>query len=406
MSKGKFDRQLIKAWDFYGWRDALLSALAVSGSVMPAILPVESDLVPGYAAFYWQWTTWAKAHFDYVPDTEPFGEQVQPGCIDGYARIKGDHGFIFLFNGNPRPTTITFEIGDEIKLQQAGTYALLELYPVEGRRLHDNHGQTSFALGDKASLTLSAHSCLVLELRQTTQLGLDHNVSEPQAAQALTNRSYPRELDHWTRPDGRPFHFPYHDAQETLTISTTFHLHPALVERLEQAKPQNFAEMGATIARWQVSPETSYSYHNFIGSRPECLWLVIPFTLQKADALTFVDDFAINVVVNGRDAGDALKLDANGNSFYLDLTDRVNYGLAPVAVNTIRLDLRHLGPHEFMGPFLLYPPAAPGENWDAALTEATASAERVIYTRSLIPPPRYLKGGAPPKITAAAVTAT
>lgn len=50
MSEGEFDRELIKAWDFYGWRYALMSALAVSGSFMPAILPVESDLVPGYAS--------------------------------------------------------------------------------------------------------------------------------------------------------------------------------------------------------------------------------------------------------------------------------------------------------------------------------------------------------------------
>jgi hypothetical protein len=127
MSEGEFDRQLIKAWDFYGWRYALLSALAVSGSVMPAILPVDSDLVPGYAAFYQKWTAWAKAHFDYVPYTEPLGEQVQPGCIDGYARIKDDHGFIFLFNGNPRPAQITFAVGDEINLHPLWL-------PVDGHR--------------------------------------------------------------------------------------------------------------------------------------------------------------------------------------------------------------------------------------------------------------------------------
>jgi len=406
MSEGEFDRQLIKAWDFYGWRYALMSALAISGSVMPAILPVESDLVPGYAAFYQKWTQWAKAHFDYVPHTEPFGEQVQPGCIDGYARIKGNHGFIFLFNGNPRPAQITFEVGDEINLQQAGTYALVELYPVEGRRLRDNHGQTSFALGDKASLTLPANSCKLLELRRAASTSRDHTKNGSPTVKKEANLGYPRELDNWTMADGRRFDFPYHEPQAALTIHTSFHLNPALVDRLEQAKPQNYAEMGAKIASWQASQETSYSYHNFIGSRPECLWLVIPFTLQKAGALTFAADFALSVAVNGRQVDELLKLDANGNSFYVDLTDLVNYGLAPAAVNTIRLDLRHLGPHEFMGPFLLYPPAAPDENWDAAPTDTTESAGRVIYTRSLIPPgpPHYIKGGAPPKITAAAVT--
>ncbi|MFN8488037.1 MAG: hypothetical protein U0350_10620 [Caldilineaceae bacterium] len=406
MSEGEFDRQLIKAWDFYGWRYALMSALAVSGSLMPAILPVKSDLIPGYAAFYQKWTQWAKVHFDYVPYTEPFGEQVQPGCIDGYARIKGDHGFIFLFNGNPRPAQITFEVGDEINLQQAGMYEFVELYPAEDRPVRDNHGQALFVLGDKASLTLPANSCKLLALRRVTSTSRDHSQNEAPMVKKAASLGYPRELDNWIMADGRLFAFPYHAPQATLTISTSFHLNPTIIDLLERAKPKNFAEMGATIAAWQASQETSYSYHNFIGSRPERLWLVIPFTLQKANALTFAADFSLNVAVNGRDVGNALKLDANGNSFYVDVTELVHYGLAPEASNTIQLDLRHLGQNEFMGPFLLYPYEALSEGWAAEPTDVAESTGRVVYTHSLIPPrpPRYLKGGAPPKITEAYVT--
>lgn len=36
---------------------------AMSGSTMPAILPYESDLLPGYAASYRKWTAWAAANF-------------------------------------------------------------------------------------------------------------------------------------------------------------------------------------------------------------------------------------------------------------------------------------------------------------------------------------------------------
>ena len=80
------------------------AAIDPCSSIMPAILPYESDLLPGYKEFYRKWSAWAKANFDYVKYTEPFGEQVQPGAVDGYARIKGHHGFVFLFNGNPRPS--------------------------------------------------------------------------------------------------------------------------------------------------------------------------------------------------------------------------------------------------------------------------------------------------------------
>ena len=131
VSEGGFDPELIKAWDYYGWQYGVMSSLAVSGSVMPTILPYETDLVPGYVEFYRKWQRWAKDNFEYVNYTEPFGEQVQPGAVDGYARIKGDHGFVFLFNGNPRPSEITFEVGDEINLQDKGDYQFAELYPSE-----------------------------------------------------------------------------------------------------------------------------------------------------------------------------------------------------------------------------------------------------------------------------------
>ena len=92
--------------------------------------------------------------------TEPFGEQVQPGAVDGYARIKGDHGFVFLFNGTPRAAEITFEVGDEINLQSTGEYEFAELFPSESeKRVLDNHGRSVFARGETADITVPANSC-------------------------------------------------------------------------------------------------------------------------------------------------------------------------------------------------------------------------------------------------------
>jgi hypothetical protein len=78
VSKGGFNPKLIKAWDYAGWQYGVMSALAVSGSVMPTILPYETNLVPGYVAFYKKWLRWARDKFAVVNCTEPFGEQVQP----------------------------------------------------------------------------------------------------------------------------------------------------------------------------------------------------------------------------------------------------------------------------------------------------------------------------------------
>lgn len=170
ISEGGFDPELIKAWDYEGWKYSFMSSLAVAGSVMPTILPYETDLVPRYVEFYQKWLRWAKDNFDYVNATEPFGEQVQPGAVDGYARIKDGHGFIFLFNGNPRSSEITFEVGDEINLQARGHYQFTELYPSEkGRRVLDNDGKSIFALGQTARVTVPANTCYLLELKKVSQ---------------------------------------------------------------------------------------------------------------------------------------------------------------------------------------------------------------------------------------------
>ena len=212
---------------------------------------------------------------------------------------------------------------------------------------------------------------------------------------------YPR-AGRWTTPEGASFDFPYHERQDVLRISTTFRLPLPVADLLEGAKPKNYAEMDAKIAGWQASSETSYSYHNFTGSRPDRLWLVIPFTLQKAGASSFAVEFAIDVAVNGRDAGDSLVQDANGNSFYVDITDRVHYG-PNHDDNAVELTMRNLGRYEFMGPFLLYPAEA---LVGTALSEPGDTGRQIVYTRALIEPgpPRYVKGGPAPRIVDAYVT--
>ena len=308
VSEGGFDPELIKAWDYYGWQYGVMSSLAVAGSLMPTILPYETELAPGFVEFYKKWQRWAKDTFEYVNYTEPFGEQVQPGAVDGYARIKGDHGFIFLFNGNPRPAEITFEVGDEINLQVKGDYQFSELYPSEhGKRVLDSNGKSVFAMGERASIIVPANECYLLELKKVVrqadpvlvgiagkvvlaggrmaitgvvgkpgeQVGIRVRVADPGAVQGITvngveqkfvrterevclevrfaGEKHVRELDAWARADGTRFDFPYHAAQPELKLTTTFTLNADVRQLLENAKPKNFAEMDAKIADWQTN---------------------------------------------------------------------------------------------------------------------------------------------------------
>jgi hypothetical protein len=442
VSEGGFDPELIKAWDYYGWQYGVMSALAISGSVMPTILPYDTDLAPGYVEFYKKWQRWAKDNFASVNATEPFGEQVQPGAVDGYARIKGDHGFIFLFNGNPRSSVITFEVGDEINLQAEGDYQFAELYPSEKEKpVCDDIGKSVFALGDKTSMTVPANSCQLLELKRAVKLtqpilvGLAGAVTlakgrlaiagvagkagetartcvrlpDPKSVQAVTvngveqkftrtehevclevqfvGTKYVRELDVWTQADGKPFDFPYHAAQPELKLTTTFTLNAEVRQLLEKARPKNFAEMDARIAGWQT-PESkrnaSYSYHNFICERPSRLWLIIPFLTRTG----------VELAINGEKIN-PLRWDDPSSSAFADVTDRVKYG----GENSVTLSLQGMASNRFMGPFLLYPEEA---STDRVLPTPGSTDKPVRYTRALVPAPqpRYRKGDGPQVIEA------
>jgi len=442
ISEGGFDPELVKAWDYYGWKYSVMSSMAVAGSVMPTILPYESELVPGYVAFYKKWLRWAKENFEYVRYAEPFGEQVQPGAVDGYARIEGDHGFIFLFNGNPRSSQIAFEVGDEINLQVKGQYQFTELYPSEkGKRVLDNDGKSVFVLGQTARITVPANACFLFELKRVDRralpvlLGAEGTVnqrgdtleiagisgkpgqrmpvrvrlSDPSAVKSVTvngvqqpfsaseqeicldlqfaGERYVRELDVWTQADGKRFDFPYHAAQPGLKLTTRFTLNADVRQLLEKARPKNSAEMDAKIAGWQ-RPESkrnpSYSYHNFICERPDRLWLIIPFLSQTG----------VDVEINGEEV-DTLRWDGPSSSAFADLTDRVKYGKE----NSITLSIKGMAPNRFMGPFLLYPEEAAT---DRVLPAPGQMDNPILYTHALVPvpPPRYRKGEGPKVVEA------
>jgi hypothetical protein len=440
IGEGGFDPELTKAWDFAGWQYSLMSALAVSGSVMPTILPYDAGMVPGYVDFYKKWLRWAKDNFDYVNCTEPFGEQVQPGAVDGYSRIKGDHGFIFLFNGNPRAAEITFEVGDEINLQAPGRYEFIELYPSGSHKVVlDADGKSVFERGAKARIIVPRNSCCLFELGKVsrtdrpvlvgatgsvTQRGgllditgvsgkpgqcvpIRVRLADASAVKRLTvngtqrelsatgeeialeiqfaGAAHVRELDSWQLANGQRFAFPNHPARSNVQLTTTFRLSEYVPELLRRATPKNFAEMGGKIATWQSSRgqgpsfDNPYSYHNFIGQRPERLWLIVPF----------IRETRVEAELNGHKLSE-LMYDRPSNSVFADITDLVRKSGA----NQLKLSVAELGAGVFMGPYLCYPDEA---MTTAVLPAPTRASLPVVYRGPLLPAPlpRYRRGAGP-----------
>jgi hypothetical protein len=436
ISEGGFRPDLIKAWDYYGWKYSVMSSLAIAGSFMPTILPHETRLVPGYADFYKKWSKWAKDNFQYVDYTEPFGPQVVCGSVDGYARIKGDRGFVFLFNGNPRPSEITFEVGDEINLQAEGTFQFTELYPSEkGKILLDRNGKSIFARGDNARIVVPANSCLLLELKRIAKAsapvlaGIEGKIARKGSTIQITGasgkpgvlvdfavrlagadkitkltvnsvgqkftttenaitgiiqfagRMYQRELNQWRKPDGSMFSFPFHPQAKGLTLKSSFYLRPEVKKLLSDAKPANFKEMGAKVESWYKAGNrpNDLSYHNFIGCRPERLWLIVP-TYRRT---------GVKIVLNGKPLSNQM-VDRASDWIHADITDSVKYG----ANNRIELHFANTSANNFMGPFLIYPEEA--DTADVSPKQGQAYAP-VVYAKSLDPTPplRYKKGAGP-----------
>jgi hypothetical protein len=143
--------------------------------------------------------------------------------------------------------------------------------------------------------------------------------------------------------------------------------------------------MGGKIAAWQTSRgdapnfRNKYSYHNYVGERPERLWLIIPFLRETG----------VEVELNGRKLTNMMR-DKPSDSSFADITDLVRYG----GENQLTLSIADLRADTFLGPFLCYPDEAPAT---AVLPTPTDAMPRVVYRGSLVPPlpTRYQRGAGP-----------
>jgi hypothetical protein len=414
--EGVWDPRLVKAWDQLGWKYSVMSCLAAGGDITTVILPESNDLVPGLKEFYRTWLPWARRTAGYRKYNIPFGAQVRPGGVDGWARIKQDHGFIFLCNPGPRAARIEFGLDDEIGLSAKGRFTLKELYPVEGRRHFDRKsGRGIFAAGERVTAVVPAYEVVLLELSlfsdaqlplafgtdgsaqfadgvlsiagATGQPGevadiavaardgqpVEHLVVngrriplQPQggygwATIRFDGGSLPRLLDHWRAADGQAFSFPRHTAADAIALSTTFYADKTIRGLLAAARPANLAEYEPLLAEWRKNYSDS-----FVGARPDRLWLVIPFT----EAATVG---AVTLTVNGRPVPVERYTLHRPSIHYADLTDFIQWGQD----NVLHLDVEKLGADQFLGPFLDYPPAGRIEGVTPAL--AASQPPELVY---------------------------
>ncbi|MEG0494467.1 MAG: hypothetical protein RR696_14830, partial [Clostridia bacterium] len=156
-------------YDQLGWKYAFFSSLAVGASMTVTMIPECLDEISRgeYEQYYRKWIPWARKYFDYAKHTIPFGAQVVCGAMDGFARIKGNHGFLFMFNPGPLEVDACFTLDETIGLKVEGIYHLTELYPMQQvLRCDESNGKSSFALHDCMHTHLAPYSATLWELRQ------------------------------------------------------------------------------------------------------------------------------------------------------------------------------------------------------------------------------------------------
>lgn len=163
-------------FDFYGYRYALMSALATGGSVTLPMFP-ENIEIDGYREFYRKWIAWGRENYSYNDNVVPFGSQVRAGGVDGYAKWKGDKGFIFLCNPAPLDIDFSFGLDGETGFERDGIYGIKQLYPLENSAFYDVvSGKYAFKRGDKVHIRVPAYEIVLLEIGACSGDGL-YNVS-------------------------------------------------------------------------------------------------------------------------------------------------------------------------------------------------------------------------------------
>lgn len=397
--EGVWDPRLVKAWDQLGWKYSVMSCLAAGGDMTTVILPESNDLVPGLREFYSKWIPWARRTAEYRQYNIPFGEQVRPGGVDGWGRIKKDHGFIFLCNPGPRPARIEFGFDDEIGLGAKGRFALKELYPVDGRFHFDRkNGRGVFATGDRVSFVVPAFEVILLELSPI----VDQQLPVSQAAIRSDGKRLARFLDDWRLEDGKTLAFPRHTAFDKVSLKTIFRADTEIRELLAAARPKNLADYEPLLPEWRKNYADS-----FVGARPDRLWLVLPFT----EAATVG---ALTLTVNGKPIAVECYAVHRPSIHYADLTDVVQWGVD----NVLELEIERLTANQFLGPYLDYPPScvtpvspeldSPAVVYDGpvdpempARTPAVAgSKQKVPVITSVTMVPEFLLGGQETKFAA------
>jgi hypothetical protein len=110
-----------------------------------------------------RWLQWTHTNKELLRRTRTILGQPALGKVDGTAAIDRDHGFVFLFNPDPRRLSAHVALDAGIGLSAGRRFIVREVHPEEGRLLA-KPAAGFFAMGDTLDVVLDGASALVLEI--------------------------------------------------------------------------------------------------------------------------------------------------------------------------------------------------------------------------------------------------
>jgi len=167
--KTMYSRYRVRDWDYLGYKYSFISSIATAGwnnvvDMIPARDPEEAHYFSAKdKAWIRGWLDWTTKNKQYLLHTRTILDQPALGHVDGTAAIRGDRGYLFLFNPNYKQLPAQFSLDKTIGLEKGDRFLLKELYPESGRMI-GKPGAGTWSRGDSVHMVLDGTSATVLEL--------------------------------------------------------------------------------------------------------------------------------------------------------------------------------------------------------------------------------------------------
>lgn len=154
--------------DLRNYQFGALSTLAVTpnltlGEVRPWIDDQSPENQREIISFYKHWTGFIEKNFKLWKQTYHVGDDPGISSVEIYSHAEDDHGFIFVVNSSFSDRTVKVPIDGSLGFNGQNSSELLELYPVEQKRLTAQG--PFFMLGSELPIHVSARQVVILEVR-------------------------------------------------------------------------------------------------------------------------------------------------------------------------------------------------------------------------------------------------